>query len=162
MTWRTCRDSSYTWWMLATVDWEPTTRSFRNIDGLVQERRNSSALEMELRLSCTYPSIFALPNLGETWQVSMLCNLDSFRACWSRYTLRKKIVIVSQKMYDISLRINVPNRHIGITRNGHEFIQERVLSVFVHWPQIGHHCAGRFPSTSKLSAGHNEARGHRC
>ena len=28
-----------------------------NIDGLVQERRNSSALAMELRLSCTNPSI---------------------------------------------------------------------------------------------------------
>ena len=27
------------------------------IDGLVQERRNSSALAMELRLSCTNPSI---------------------------------------------------------------------------------------------------------
>ena len=29
-----------------------------NIDGLVQERRNSSALAMELRLSCTKPSIW--------------------------------------------------------------------------------------------------------
>ena len=29
----------------------------RNIDGLVQERRNSSALAMELCLSCTNPSI---------------------------------------------------------------------------------------------------------
>ena len=29
-----------------------------NIDGLVQERRNSSALAMELRLSCINPSIF--------------------------------------------------------------------------------------------------------
>ena len=27
------------------------------IDGFVQERRNSSALAMELRLSCTNPSI---------------------------------------------------------------------------------------------------------
>ena len=27
-------------------------------DGLVQERHNSSALAMELRLSCTYPSIY--------------------------------------------------------------------------------------------------------
>ena len=27
-------------------------------DGLVQERRNSSALAMELRLSCTNPSIY--------------------------------------------------------------------------------------------------------
>ena len=30
-----------------------------HIDGLVQERRNSSALAMELRLSCTNPSIYA-------------------------------------------------------------------------------------------------------
>ena len=29
-----------------------------NIDGLVQERRNSSALAMELRLFCTNPSIW--------------------------------------------------------------------------------------------------------
>ena len=28
------------------------------IDGLVQERRNSSALAMELRLSCTNPSTY--------------------------------------------------------------------------------------------------------
>ena len=31
-----------------------------NIDGLVQERRNSSALAMELRLSCTNPLTFGL------------------------------------------------------------------------------------------------------
>ena len=30
------------------------------IDGLVQERRNSSALTMELCLSCTYPSIYMI------------------------------------------------------------------------------------------------------
>ena len=30
------------------------------IDGLVQERRNSSALAMELRMSCTNPSIYAI------------------------------------------------------------------------------------------------------
>ena len=29
-----------------------------HIDGLVQERRNSSALAMELRLSCTNPSVY--------------------------------------------------------------------------------------------------------
>ena len=32
--------------------------TFQNIDGLVQERRNSSALAMELRLFCTNPSIW--------------------------------------------------------------------------------------------------------
>ena len=35
----------------------PFMVSYYNIDGLVQERRNSSALAMELRLSCTNPSI---------------------------------------------------------------------------------------------------------
>ena len=30
-----------------------TTNTIFHIDGLVQERRNSSALAMELRLSCT-------------------------------------------------------------------------------------------------------------
>ena len=33
------------------------TISNANIDGLVQERRNSSALAMELRLSCINPSV---------------------------------------------------------------------------------------------------------
>ena len=35
-----------------------------DIDGLVQEWRNSIALAMELRLSCTYPSI--------NWMISFL------------------------------------------------------------------------------------------
>ena len=39
------------------------------IDGLVQERRNSSVLAMELRLSCTNPSI---------WYVK--CNAEKFVA----------------------------------------------------------------------------------
>ena len=34
-----------------------TCKQCGQIDGLVQERRNSSALAMELRLSCTNPSI---------------------------------------------------------------------------------------------------------
>ena len=36
-------------------------------DGLAQERRNSSALAMELRLSCTNPSIYALGPFSLTW-----------------------------------------------------------------------------------------------
>ena len=47
-----------------------------HIDGLVQERHNFSALAMELRLSCTNPSICP-PNFahGEhvTWFVVMIC-----------------------------------------------------------------------------------------
>ena len=37
---------------------EQTVSLTLHIDGLVQERRNSSALAMELRLSCTNPSIW--------------------------------------------------------------------------------------------------------
>ena len=39
--------------MLSTVHWLQT----EHFDGLMQERCNSSALAMELRLSCTNPSI---------------------------------------------------------------------------------------------------------
>ena len=35
----------------------------QHIDGLVQERRNSSALAMELRLSCTNPSLLSSSSL---------------------------------------------------------------------------------------------------
>ena len=40
-----------------------------HIDGLVQERRNSSALALELRLSCTNPFIFAFCKINTSWQV---------------------------------------------------------------------------------------------
>ena len=36
--------------------WNHHVQTWDDIDGLVQERRNSSALAMELRLSCTNPS----------------------------------------------------------------------------------------------------------
>ena len=37
---------------------EPFWMSGEYVDGLVQETRNSSALAMELRLSCTNPSLY--------------------------------------------------------------------------------------------------------
>ena len=42
-----------------------------NIDGLVQERRNSIALAMELRLSCTNPSDMIYPFIID-WKVNMV------------------------------------------------------------------------------------------
>ena len=42
------------------------SRSILNFDGLVQERRNSSALAMELRLSCTNLSIYT-PTKTRWW-----------------------------------------------------------------------------------------------
>ena len=48
------------WWLLSN---SPESRRFplkHEINGLVQERRNSSGLAMELRLSCTNPSKYSL------------------------------------------------------------------------------------------------------
>ena len=42
-----------TWW------YSRAQQEAHHIDGLVQERRNLSALAMEFRLSCTVPSIYA-------------------------------------------------------------------------------------------------------
>ena len=47
-----------------------------HIDGLVQERRNSSALAMELRLSCTYPSAGSWDcwaDLNDRWCLVGVC-----------------------------------------------------------------------------------------
>ena len=41
--------------------------STKHIDGLVQERRNSSVLAMELRISCINPSIWSTPSKTYTW-----------------------------------------------------------------------------------------------
>ena len=38
-----------------------------NIDGLVQKRRNSSVLAMELRFFCTNPSIYATQTCCQSW-----------------------------------------------------------------------------------------------
>ena len=43
-------------------------KGFHDIDGLVQERRNSSVLVVELRLSCTKPSISYMAHLAMTLQ----------------------------------------------------------------------------------------------
>ena len=39
-----------------------------HIDGLLQERRTSTALAMELRLSCTNPSICSEPGNSFDWE----------------------------------------------------------------------------------------------
>ena len=45
----------------ALVPYWPRTRAHNHFDGLVQERRNSIANALELRLSWTNPSIYNIP-----------------------------------------------------------------------------------------------------
>ena len=54
--WWQCEDCPS--WSNASQGSRPERESKAYFDGLVQERRNSSALAMELRLSCTDPSIW--------------------------------------------------------------------------------------------------------
>ena len=99
-----------------------SSRGWFNIDGLVQERRNSIANALELRLSCTYPSIWrcclisiGIPNWGDKiiWWLSYLHNEISYtgnspRALgWMVEKICNKLIfsgIVQQAiMYDISI-----------------------------------------------------------
>ena len=70
-----------------------------DIDGLVQERRNSSALAMELRLSCTNPSILSYIWLcQESMIVSLhccgykcICKVD--RICYDTKSIHMSIIL---------------------------------------------------------------------
>ena len=53
-----------------------------HFDGLVQERRNSSTLAMELRLSCTNPSTWALRHLKSLAMSDLMFLLLAWTSCW--------------------------------------------------------------------------------
>ena len=60
---------------------------------LVQERRNSSALAIELHLSCTNPSIWLYPHthgLLIQWMLRWKCTLCDYRYLWQRSRVVKK------------------------------------------------------------------------
>ena len=59
----------------AQLSWHNIYNPWLSIDGLVQERRNSSALAMELRLSCTNPSVWSFCFMRE--HHNFLRDLDS-------------------------------------------------------------------------------------
>ena len=63
-----------------------------HVDGLVQERRNSSALAMELRLSCTNPSMYAsCIQVQRTNRTSPTVLLSHIPQC----TIRNRILHIS-------------------------------------------------------------------
>ena len=57
-----------------------------HIDGLVQERRNSTANALELRLSCTYPSICTVHWLNVVWWCHMVTKIGHclYRLCMNQ------------------------------------------------------------------------------
>ena len=71
----------------------------RNIDGLVQERRSSSALAMELRLSCTNPSIYTVYII--MW--SVFSNTPFFSAHMCTFLLPKWCIVgyLSDALWDL-------------------------------------------------------------
>ena len=130
--------------------------TFQNIDGLVQERRNSSALAMELRLFCTNPSIWYAkcrpfrsgPNVFNIapWQV-----IGGFPSQMTSDT-------ESVSMSEIILH------PIGIYHNGSLVIScnellivgiFRVSGIYIGWrcPEFNHDCQ-RVGMSSKCFCGH--------
>ena len=98
------------WFMTKCMKWKQNTNvqrghffsiwpSLSHIDGLVQERRNSSALAMELRLSCINPSIFWLGFWHKSWvSVKQLCLNIRLLICTKRWDKLWSIA----EFYDIS------------------------------------------------------------
>ena len=63
--------------LLSDSNWGRVIWIRYHFDGLVQERRNSSALAMELRLSCTIPSVWYMRiKLNCVYSIVSHCNAD--------------------------------------------------------------------------------------
>ena len=78
-----------------------------HIDGLVQGRRNSSALAMELRLSCTNPSIWYVNNGVKCWQsVSPTVSTKAFILHLNdALTLNILVSVIIVKYFDTKLQL---------------------------------------------------------
>ena len=62
-----------------------------NIDGLVQEKRNLSALEMELRLPCINPLIYELSNLTLLVHLPVILVLNFQSQSWNNHNFKTKL-----------------------------------------------------------------------
>ena len=90
----------------------PGRMNIAHIDGLEQERRNSSALAMELRLSCTKPSIF------NSLLLAPRCNNILMKALFLGIAIP---IIKTKQLWDRFIFMPIPirpNIHIYIYRNG--------------------------------------------
>ena len=96
------------------------------IDGLMQERRNSSALAMELRLSCINPSIFCEQMTHEIWM-----NFTIWLNLWT-VTSYMMMVISSQ-----NLHFNLPYNWISWL-----FESNVLLCIKDHWTTFVQHIDG--------------------
>ena len=63
-----------------------------HLDGLVQERRNSNALALELRLSCTKPSIFASSKTSYANKTRSLCRI------WCQFSSKSFLVLLVRSL----------------------------------------------------------------
>ena len=100
----------------------------QHIDGLVQERRNSGALAMELRLSCTNPSTYFLQWVMIHHLISGLCiqwkpkNRICFRS-WSNHPCTRREAVCKL----VLLLEEIP-KVLNVTQN--------VLNMFTGWQSL--------------------------
>ena len=101
-----CRDVCHELARLSRLQYAvlPFDHWWQHIDGLMQERRNSSALAMELRLSCINPSIWHHGNCSTMAQVMACClttSSDNYNQCWlliSEFIMWHSLGAVSQEL----------------------------------------------------------------
>ena len=85
-----------------------------NIDGLVQERRNSSALAMELRLSCTTPSLYwckLSPWFPAIQTYVYLCGVDIAHTVPSYCRKRRVSVNAMRRLLVVMVYLCHDNKH---------------------------------------------------
>ena len=122
---------------------------------LVQGRRNSSALEIELRISCTNPSIHSIPRLTETKMSSFWRNFNH----WLHWKLSfwqlpvQPVMKISSKWrhFRFSAADGSPDPFSNLQYRVHSVFQDDVMPwthfphywVFmggIHWsPVVSHH-----------------------
>ena len=86
--------------------WSGVCHTSQHIDRLVQERRDSSALAMELRLSYTNPSI---------WLSKSFCAAALGVTTW-KLTIKKMVILIFQEKLLFTKENWIPKQHLNVMK----------------------------------------------
>ena len=103
------------------------------IDGLVRERRNSIALAMQLRLSCTNPSILVQTRRNSStlaMELHLSCNYTSILT-YTPFILSTHIVFFDITVAEQALSITATG--ISGTSQPHNAVISNVLPLMISW-----------------------------
>ena len=96
------------------------------IYGLVLERRNSSALALELRLSCTNPLIYSLASFGQEFCFAACC-CSLQKKIWN---LSDRSIILPKFIYDKEGKLARPTQILTVRVRGPALILKTVVGLY--------------------------------